>query len=248
MRLTLIDLLIVMFLFYLGSGPALLLRHSHPEACLLGVPVGLVLVLIGGSWIYRRWGIMPMLLPRCPHCFARQRFQPADNFGDRWRMVCADCKGAFVYWTSRPPREYRPGPLAEVQVGFPYLLGPTRKTWSGAATITRPPELTGRTCSAELRSTRGLLPVDKIASAIVGPAERVRTEDEVTINSANARVRIRPEAVHIDIDESDCAVTNALTMLQCRGWLEALRQNFSPLQIRLDERWLDLEKFLVFGD
>lgn len=242
-----IDLLIVILLFNLGSGPALLLRHSHPGACLLGVPLGLVLVLWGGSWIYRRLGIIPMLLPRCPHCFARKRFMPADNYGARWRMVCADCRGAFVYWTARPPSEYHPGPLSEVQVRFPYLLGPTQKTWSGAATVERSPELTGRIISAELRSSHGLLPVKEIATALPGPAEIVPTDEEIIVKSAGVRVRIRAESIDMDVNEFDCAVSNALAALQCRGWLEALRKNSSSLQIRLDERWRDLGEFLVFG-
>lgn len=232
MRLTLTDLVVAIILFILGTGPSLLLRQSHPEASFLSAPLGLVLLLLGGSWIYRRFGILPMLLPRCPHCLAREEFVPVDRRGARWRMICASCRGAFVYWTSPPSPEYSAGPLTEVQVVFPYQVGLTREIWSGAATVDRPPERTGRSYSAEMNSSRGPIAIKKIASVLVGPARVVRTEEEITVSASIVYARVRPETIRIEVDESDCALTNALAALQLRGWLHALQKDFGPMSIR----------------
>lgn len=239
--------MIVLFLLNMGTAPCLFLRNTCPEAIFFALPLGVALLLLGGSWIYRRCGIMPMLLPRCPHCSAQERFMPADRFGERWKIICATCRGAFVYWTSRPPLEYRPAQLAEVQVGFPYIFGPTRVTWRGTSTEGRLPELTGASYTVELRSSQGSFPASTIAGALRGPRVVVQTEEETSVSCEAVRVQIRPEVVHVTVEESDCALANARATLRAREWLETLERVYGPLRIRLDEQWRGLGDFLMFG-
>ncbi|MCW5868907.1 MAG: hypothetical protein KIS61_16710 [Candidatus Eremiobacteraeota bacterium] len=248
MRLTLIDGLIVLLLLNLGTAPSLLVRNTYPQAVFIGLPLGIALLLFGGSWIYRRCGILPMLLPRCPHCYARERFMPADRFGERWKIVCANCRGAFVYWTSRPPLEYRPAELAEVQVGFPYIFGPTRVTWRGIPTEGRQPELTGESYTVELRTNQGPFPVSTIAGALKGPRVVVHAEEETSVSFDAVLVQLRPEVVYVTVKESDCALANARATLRAREWLETLEKVYGPLRIRLDEHWRGLGDFLMFGE
>lgn len=248
MRLTAIDLLIVILLLNLGTGPSLLLARIYPNAIFFGLPLGIVLVLWGGSWIYRRFGFMPMYLPRCPHCSEQERFVPADRHGARSRMVCGSCRGAFVYWTSAPPPEYRPGPLAEVQVRFPYLFGPTKLTWAGAESLARQPELTGQSYSLELRLKKGSFPVTRIANRLLEPGfKKMQTADGISVATPTIRVFLREKDIDFEVDETDCAVANAVTTLQVRVWLEGLLRDYGPIRVRLEDEWRDLGQFLMFG-
>lgn len=248
MRLTLIDLMIVLVLLNLGTAPCLLLKHLFPEAILLGFPLGIVFVLWGGSWLYRRLKLRPMLLPRCPHCRAQEKFLPVDLLGSRWRMICCNCRGAFIYWTSTPPLEYRPGALAEVQVGFPYLFGPTRVTWPGDSSLERLPELTGESAVMQLRSNHKAFHVREIAPALTGDGcKLLQTDLGIAVKSQTAQIRLQADGIEIEMFESDCAIAKAQSTLRVRGWLEALNQSYGPIRANFEGQWRDLAELLESG-
>jgi hypothetical protein len=110
MRFSLIDLLIAIACIALGcfavAGVGHLLGYeqlSQARTELFGVPVGVIFFLVFTPPIYRRFRLLPLFLPVCPHC---KRRPPGYHVGEsRWPRVvvaCGNCKQTIDLWWSPP--------------------------------------------------------------------------------------------------------------------------------------------------
>src|SRR5713101_3997593 len=127
MRLTGIDLLIILGLFVAGllSGMALVSFVGHPSLAPLGLAMGLVAVLAFASPIYQRCHFRPLFLPRCPHCHRRpEMYEIAGGGWPREVVVCGSCRGVCHLWYGRhiPPEEVS-ADVPSLSLRWPYFIG-----------------------------------------------------------------------------------------------------------------------------
>ena len=112
MRLTLIDLLIVIACMAIGcfaaAGVAHLIDYHSPEALqvLLGVPLGIIFFVVFTPPLYRHFRLLPLFLPQCPHC--KRRPGGYGITGSQWThmvAICGNCQKATELWLKRPPTD-----------------------------------------------------------------------------------------------------------------------------------------------
>jgi hypothetical protein len=126
MRFTLIDLLIPILLF--GIGSALLpiqLNKIFPESISFFVSI-LMLVciyLIFLPIVYRGFKLFPMWLPRCPCC---NKHRNGFHFKGEWpRFIfkCPSCGGEFIVWTNSSPNSDETYEKPVLSLKWPYAFG-----------------------------------------------------------------------------------------------------------------------------
>lgn len=120
-RLSLIDGLI--FIALLAPGGAIC-EISPREYLWLGVPIGLLCWLVVGSFVYVRFQLLPIFLPRCPHCHARDGWLRRGQFGKfSYPVACLQCARVVECWFgNRVPPEHQNEFLA-LRFLWPYQLG-----------------------------------------------------------------------------------------------------------------------------
>ena len=96
MRLTLIDLLVLVGVFVAGPAVDISLCQflGHPDVAPLGVGSGFLVAVVLASLMYRRFHFRRLYLPRCPHC--RKRPELYGIAGGGWPreiLVCGSCRG-----------------------------------------------------------------------------------------------------------------------------------------------------------
>lgn len=133
MRLSLIDLLLLIAFAGFSSGLGLPLAHElspHiPPLVTLAVSwlIGLLAYLGIACPLYRKCRWKPMLLPRCPCCNKRQdgfQFMPA------WPRVtyrCPTCNGEFVIWHNGAVTGDEAWDKPVLALKWPYVFGRYRR-------------------------------------------------------------------------------------------------------------------------
>jgi hypothetical protein len=124
MKLTMIDVLCIGVLFYLGGvlgeRAARLLLGSSSSVTFLICGVGAVLVI--GSFIYQRLRFLPLLFPVCPNCNRRPSI--VKQLGGSWPRVefeCGMCARPFIALFSGKLEE--PAGLPVTRLLWPQLVG-----------------------------------------------------------------------------------------------------------------------------
>ncbi len=127
MRLTLIDLMIpvVVIAFIAGIIAPSFLPHYPPVFMLFAVL--LVYHLALAPFVYRKFRLLPMLLPRCACCGKwGEGFHVLDNW-PRITCRCFKCDGEFVVWTSGKVGSDETWEAPVLVLKSPYVFGPYRK-------------------------------------------------------------------------------------------------------------------------
>ena len=127
MRLTLIDLIIPVVWFGVTIGfiaPSFLPHYPLVSILVLVAVVPGYVALI--AFVHRKFGLLPMLLPRCACC--RQRGEGFHVLTDWPRVTyrCSRCEGEFVVWhDGKVGGETWEAPVLVLK--WPYVWGPYRK-------------------------------------------------------------------------------------------------------------------------
>ncbi len=127
-RLTLIDLIIPVVWFSVISvivAPSLLPDYPFVSKLVLVATVPGYIALI--PFVYRKFGLPPMLLPRCACCG-----QWGDGFHvlADWPRVthrCFKCEGEFVVWLDGKVGSDETWEVPVLVLKWPYVFGPYRK-------------------------------------------------------------------------------------------------------------------------
>src|SRR5208282_1582825 len=110
MRFSLLDLLLVIACCILGCSAAAsvarllgygLLSEIRLQLC--GFPLGVLFYLVLTPPIYRRFSLLPLFLPKCPHCGVRPNGYRIEE--SRWASVvavCAHCQKTTELWWRQP--------------------------------------------------------------------------------------------------------------------------------------------------
>lgn len=131
MRFSLIDLLIVTACFALGCVAVAFVFHflgyaSPTQARLeiLGVPVGGIIFLALTPPIYRHLRLLPLFIPRCPHC---KRLPGGYHITEaRWPrqvIVCSLCQKPTELWWRKPALTDVSKTMPSVVLSWPESIG-----------------------------------------------------------------------------------------------------------------------------
>lgn len=126
MRFTLIDMMmpVGLMLFVTVLVPPSFLFH-HP----LLAPVVTILIyyLALAPFVYRKFGLSPMRLPRCACCGQwGEGFHVLANW-PRIRCRCFQCEGEFVVWFDGKVGRDETWETPVLILKWPYVFGPYRK-------------------------------------------------------------------------------------------------------------------------
>ena len=127
MRLTLIDLLVLLGLFVVGlvAGIALIHFLGYPALAPLELAMGVGAVVVFESPIYRRFQFRPLFLPRCPHCHKRPELYGIAGGGwPREVVVCGACRGVCHLWYDKDvPADEVSADVPSLTLRWPYFIG-----------------------------------------------------------------------------------------------------------------------------
>ena len=127
MRLTLIDFMfpVVWFGFIAGIiAPSFL---PHYPSVFMFVMAAVVYYLALAPFVYRKFGLLPMLLPRCACCGQwGEGFYVLDNW-PRITYRCWQCEGEFVVWHDGKVGSDETWETPVLVLKWPYVFGPYRK-------------------------------------------------------------------------------------------------------------------------
>jgi hypothetical protein len=109
MRFSLLDLLIAIAIETLSMAQVLGAAHwlgfgrqSMPVAMVLTLAVGIPLYLLITPPIYRRFGLLPLCLPACPHCRRVLQYRVLECEWPRATVACGHCEGTCDLWWNQP--------------------------------------------------------------------------------------------------------------------------------------------------
>jgi hypothetical protein len=122
MRYGLIDLLMAIAIIGVGAGVGVILVPGSP-GFVAGAFIGVCAYLAALCPIYRKFRLLPMILPRCPCC---GKFQNGYHFTPDWPRVtyrCPSCNGAFVIWHNGEPGAEEPWDKPVLALKWPYAFG-----------------------------------------------------------------------------------------------------------------------------
>ncbi len=127
MRLTFIDLMIPVGFAFIGGIIAPSFLPDYPLVFML-ILVAVVPVYIAlAPFVYRKFGLLPMLLPRCACCGKRpEGFHVLDNW-PRITFRCCKCDGEFVVWHDGKVGSDETWEAPVLVLKWPYVFGPYRK-------------------------------------------------------------------------------------------------------------------------
>src|SRR5436309_4307124 len=123
MRFSLIDLLMAIAFITFGCIAVSLVMpfvghvpSSSGGIEILGVCLGGLLYIIFTPAIYRRFRLLPLFLPVCPHCKRRPAgYRILESVWPRVRVACGRCEQTIELW-------WRPPAAADVSKTMPSLL------------------------------------------------------------------------------------------------------------------------------
>ncbi len=127
MRLTLIELIIpvVWFSVIIVIIAPSFLPHTRSSPCWYWSAVPGYIALI--PFVYRKFGLLPMLLPRCACCGQwGEGFYVLDNW-PRITFRCWQCEGEFVVWMDGKVGSDETWEAPVLVLKWPYVFGPYRK-------------------------------------------------------------------------------------------------------------------------
>jgi hypothetical protein len=126
-RLTLIDLLILVALVLVGSALVRLVIPSgqFPEYVFLVFQIGAAVVtyVVVASFIYRRMLFWPLLFPVCPHCGKRPGTFEITGTWPILTMSCGSCDGKTELSMYKVDNSDGDSKLPRLQLNWPYFLG-----------------------------------------------------------------------------------------------------------------------------
>ncbi len=127
MRLTLIDGMIpvVWFLFTIGLAPSFL--PHYPPVFMLVMFAVVVYYLAVAPFVYRKFRLLPMLLPRCACCGKWGEGLHVLWNWPRIRYRCDGCEGEFVVWHDGKVGSDETWETPVLVLKWPYVFGPYRK-------------------------------------------------------------------------------------------------------------------------
>jgi hypothetical protein len=129
MRMSLIDLLLFTAFLGLSSAFGAILAPQLSErmppilSYLISLFIGLTLYVAILCPLYRKFRLLPMILPRCPCC---AQHQTGFHFYGGWPRVmykCPSCKGEFVIWHNGKPGTDETWDKPVLALKWPYALG-----------------------------------------------------------------------------------------------------------------------------
>ena len=126
MRYTLIDGLIPVGFFFIGLiiAPSFLL---HYPLVYMSIMVAVVLYIALAAFIYRKFRLLPMILPRCACCGQwGEGFDVLNNW-PRITCRCWKCDGEFVVWFDGKVGSDETWEAPVLVLKWPYVFGPYRK-------------------------------------------------------------------------------------------------------------------------
>lgn len=124
MRLTFIDLMIPVVLASISGIIAGIFPRYLPVIVFMWVPVYIAFA----AFVYRKFGLPPMLLPRCACCGRRtEGFQVLLGNWPRITFRCPKCDGEFVVWHDGKVGSDETWEKPVLVLKWPYVFGPYRK-------------------------------------------------------------------------------------------------------------------------
>ncbi len=148
MRFSLVDLLLAELMFGFATvACALAARLSgHPHLTFVqlafsGAGLGAVLYLFLTPPIYRRCRMLPLFLPKCPHCEVRPvRYGLQEIRWPRMVVICAGCNEKTELWWQSPATERPSGTMPSLLLCWPQSIGRWRLIARGGDGNARPPD------------------------------------------------------------------------------------------------------------
>ena len=128
MRLTLTDLIIpvVWFSAMVGFVAPSFIPH-YPLVSMLVLVATIPGYVALAPFVYRRFGLLPMLLPRCACC---GKWGEGFHVLSSWPRIiyrCGGCDGEFVVWHDGKVGSDETWQSPVLVLKWPYLFGPYRK-------------------------------------------------------------------------------------------------------------------------
>ena len=131
LRFSLLDLLIAQATVVLGciliDGLARFVAHSPLSLHLtlaLGLPTGVLFYLCVTPPLYKHFGLLPLLLPVCPHCNKRPNGYRVNEHGwPRMIVACGQCDRVSELWWRRPSAASVPPGSPRLLLSWPHSLG-----------------------------------------------------------------------------------------------------------------------------
>ena len=127
MRTSLIDIALDALFLGFGAFAALALADRFPSAAggilLSTALITLILYLVTGHWFYKRFQMLPRVVPRCPDCGERGPYLILGFRAEARSLLCTQCEGYLEIWPSAPPKEHAPSGYHELRVRFPHHIG-----------------------------------------------------------------------------------------------------------------------------
>jgi hypothetical protein len=139
MRYSLTDLFLLISSLFLGilalAGAGYVLGYGPlPQSIiwLVGVPVGFIFYIILTPPIYRRFRMLPLFLPVCPHCGRLPHgYQILGNVWPRSLVACGRCDKTTELWWRRPAPSDISKTLPSLFLCWPQCIGIWRRISSG---------------------------------------------------------------------------------------------------------------------
>src|SRR5882672_4545533 len=131
MRFSLIDLLIAIACIASGclavAGVSYLLGYGHLSEArlqLFGAPVSVIFFFIITPPIYRRFHLLPLFLPVCPHCKRRPGgYRVLQSVGPRTLVACGHCGQTIELWWREPAASDVSKTMPSLLLGWPHSVG-----------------------------------------------------------------------------------------------------------------------------
>ena len=90
----------------------------------LGIPTGVLFYLCVTPPLYKHFGLLPLLLPVCPHCNRRPNGYRVNEHGwPRMIVACGQCDRVSELWWRRPSAASVPPGSPRLLLSWPHSLG-----------------------------------------------------------------------------------------------------------------------------
>ena len=130
MRLSLLDLLLAIACIMCGEvaaagiGWLTGLHLSEGGQHLLGIPLGVLVFLAVTPTIYRRFRLLPLFLPVCPHCKKRPPgYWILESKWPRVHAKCGACQQLVELWWRRPAASDISTTMPSLVLSWPHSVG-----------------------------------------------------------------------------------------------------------------------------
>ena len=105
--------------YELGYGPL-----SRSRMWLVGVPVGVIVYVVLTPPIYRRFRLLPLFLPVCPHCRRLpDGYHVLVDLWPRTLVACGHCERSIELWSRRPAPSDVSKTVPSLLLSWPHSIG-----------------------------------------------------------------------------------------------------------------------------